>query len=146
MEFTLGRDVIFLDSWVWLEYVFSGDQAGKAESLIERANTQAEGGLVAPTVLAEVSYRVRVVEDEATADDAIRAIRDFEYIESVPLVDEIAAYAAELRFEYYERGTRELSYADAIHLATAIVHDDCTAFYSGDPDFVDIDEIETVVL
>jgi len=146
MEFALGREVIFIDSWVWLEYIFSGDKADEAKSLIERANTPAEGGLVAPTVLTEVSYRVRVVEDRNTADEAIRAIRDFEYIESVPLVDEIAAYAAQLRFEYYEPGMRELSYADAIHLATAIVHDDCTAFYSGDPDFRDVDEIETGIL
>jgi len=138
--------VIFLDSWVWLEYIFSGDKDEKAESLIERANDPEEGGLIAPTILAEVSYRVRVVEDEETAEEAIRAMRDFEYVESVPLIDEIAEYAAELRFKYYEPGERELSYADAIHLATAVVHDDCTVLYSGDPDFADIEEIETTIL
>lgn len=138
--------MIFLDSWVWLEYIFGGDKDDKAESLIQRANDPDEGGLIAPTILAEVSYRIRVVEGEETADEAIRAIRDFEHIESVPLIDEIAAYAAELRFTYYEPGERELSYADAIHLATAVVHNDCTVLYSGDPDFADIEEIETVVL
>jgi predicted nucleic acid-binding protein len=138
--------VIFLDSWVWLEYIFSGEQDDNAESLIERANGPDEGGLIAPTILAEVSYRVRVVEDDATAEEAVRAIRDFEYIESVPVIDEIAAYAAELRFKYYEPGERELSYADAIHLATAVVHDDCTALYSGDPDFAELDEIDTIIL
>lgn len=138
--------MIFLDSWVWLEYVFSGDHADRAESVIERANDPDEGGLIAPTVLAEVSYRVRAVEDDGTADEAIRAIREFEHIESAPLIDEIALYAAELRTKYYEPGDRELSYADAIHLATAVVHDDCTVLYSGDPDFADLDEIETVVL
>ncbi|MEF8757388.1 MAG: PIN domain-containing protein [Halobacteriales archaeon] len=138
--------MIFLDSWVWLEYVFSGDRDDEAESIIRRANTPEEGGLIAPTILTEVSYRVRVVEDEDAADEAIRAIRDFEYIESMPLVDEIAAYAAALRFKYDEPGERELSYADAIHLATAVVHDDCTALYSGDPDIADLDEIETIVL
>lgn len=138
--------MIFLDSWVWLEYLFSGDREDEAASLIERANTPEEKGLIAPTVLAEVSYRIRVVEDEATADEAVRAIQDFEYIQSVPVVDEIAAYAAELRCKYYEPGERELSYADTIHLATAVVHDDCTALYSRDPDFTDLDEIETIVL
>lgn len=138
--------MIFLDSWVWLEYIFSGNKDEKAESLIERANDPEEGGLIAPTILAEVSYRVRVVEDEETAEEAIRAMRDFEYVESVPLIDEIAEYAAELRFKYYEPGERELSYADAIHLATAVVHDDCTVLYSGDPDFADIEEIETTIL
>ena len=138
--------MIFLDSWVWLEYIFSGDRDDTAASLIQRANSPDEGGLIAPTVLAEVSYRVRSVEDETTADETIRAIRAFEYIESIPVIDEIATYAASLRYKYYEPGERELSYADAIHLATAVVHTDCTTLYSGDPDFADLDEIETVVL
>lgn len=138
--------MIFLDSWVWLEYIFSGDKEDEAESIIERANSPDEGGLIAPTILAEVSYRVRVVEDEETAEEAIRAIRDYEYIDSIPLIDEIAEYAAELRFKYYDPGEREVSYADAVHLATAIVYDDCDVLYSGDPDFEDLDEIETVVL
>lgn len=138
--------MIFLDSWVWLEFVFSGEKDAEAESLIERANTPEEGGLIAPTIISEVSYRTRVVEDQSVAEDTVRAIRDFEHIESMPLIDEIAAYAAELRFKYYEPGERELSYADAIHLATAVVHDDCTVLYSGDPDFADLDEIETGIL
>jgi len=138
--------VIFLDSWVWLAFIFDGEKAAAAESLIERANTPQEGGLIAPTIIAEVSYRTRVVEDQKTADTAVRAIREFQHIESMPVVDDIAAYAAELRFKYYDRGDRDISYADAIHLATAVIHDDCDILYSGDPDFSDIDEIETVVL
>jgi len=64
----------------------------------------------------------------------------------MPVIDEIAAHAAELRSQYYESGERELSYADAIHLATAVAHDECETLYSGDPDFADLDEIETVIL
>ncbi|AKH98363.1 type II toxin-antitoxin system VapC family toxin [Halanaeroarchaeum sulfurireducens] len=138
--------MIFLDSWVWLEFVFSGDNENEAKLLIERANTAGEGGLIAPTVIAEVSYRVRIVEDRETAKETVRAIRDFQHIESMPLIDDIAAYAADLRFKYYEPGERELSYADAIHAATAVVHDDCEVLYSGDPDFAAVDEIETIVL
>ena len=141
--------MIFLDSWVWLEYVFDGDDATAAEDVIQRANTAETGGLIAPTVIAEVSYRVRRVEDDATAAETVAAIHDFEYIESMPLIDEIAEYAAELRADHYDPGEQELSYADAIHLATAVVHDDCDVLYSGDPDFAginDIDGIETVVL
>lgn len=138
--------MIFLDSWVWLEFIFSGDHAAEAESVIDQANTAGEGGLIVPTIIAEVGYRVRAVKDQDTATEAVSAIREFEYIDSMPLVDEIAAYAAELRFKYYEPGERELSYADAIHLATAVVHDDCEVLYSGDPDFAGLDEIETVIL
>lgn len=138
--------MIFLDSWVWLEYVLGGERESRAEALIERANTEAEGGLVAPTVVAEVAYRVRGVADEETADRTVRAVRDFEHVESLPLVDDLAEYAAKLRYEYYEPGERELSYADAIHLATASVHDECHTLYTGDPDFESVDEIETIVL
>ena len=138
--------MIFLDSWVWLEFIFSGEKAAAAESLIERANTADEGGLIAPTVIAEVSYRIRTVENESTATEAISAIRDYDHIDCMPLIDDIAEYAAELRFTYHSRAERELSYADAIHLAMAAVHDDCHTLYSGDPDFTDVDEIETVIL
>lgn len=141
-----GPPVIFLDSWVWLEFLFDGEQAPDAEQVIRRADSPTEGGLIAPTVITEVAYRVRAVENEATATEAIAAIRDFEHIESLPIVDEVAEYAAELRFKYYDRGDRDLSYADAIHLATAITHTDCQTLYSGDPDFEGITEIETVVL
>jgi predicted nucleic acid-binding protein len=53
-----------------------------------------------------------------------------------------------LRFEHDEPGERALSYADAIHLATASVHDECHTLYSGDPDFagLDVDGVETVAL
>lgn len=138
--------MIFLDSWVWLEYVFGGEKADEAEALIQRADSPDEGGLIAPTVIAEVSYRIRVVEDEETADEAIRAIREFAHIECVPLGAEIAAYAANLRFKYYQRGERELSYADAIHLAVASAHEECHTLYSGDLDFEGLEEVETVVL
>jgi len=138
--------VIFLDSWVWLEFLFSGEKAAAAEAVIERANTADEGGLIAPTVIAEVSYRLRTVEDESTATDAIGAIREYDHIDSMPLIDDIAEYAAELRFKYYSRAERELSYADAIHLAMAAAHDDCHTLYSGDPDFTGMDEVEIVIL
>lgn len=138
--------MIFLDSWVWLEFVFDGDAADEAEAVIERADHAEEGGLVTPTVIAEVAYRIRSVEDANTADTAIDAMHDYEHVESLPVIDEIGEYAAELRHAYYEPGERELSYADAIHLAAAIVHDDCDTLYTGDPDFAGVDEIETVVL
>lgn len=138
--------MIFLDSWVWLEFLFDGECADDAAAVIERADSSAEGGLIAPTVIAEVAYRVRVELGESAAEQAVAAIQDFEHIESLPLVDEVAEHAAALRFDLYERGNRELSYADAIHLATAYLHDDCTLLCSGDPDFADIDVVETAII
>lgn len=138
--------MIFLDSWVWLEFVLGGADSDDAEAVIERANTAGEGGLIAPTVLTEVAYRVHEVDGEGSATDVVSAIRDFPHVDCLPLVADVAVYAAELRAKYYEPGDRELSYADAIHLATAAVHDDCHTLYSGDPDFRGTDEVDVVVL
>ena len=89
--------MIFLDSWVWLAYLVSGDTDEAAEAAIERANTPAEGGLIAPTVFTDVSYRVRIVADEATATETVRAMREYEHIDSAPLIDEVADEAVTLR-------------------------------------------------
>ena len=37
-------------------------------------------------------------------------------------------------------------HADAVHFATAVVHDGCGVLYTGDPDLEAIDEIETAAL
>lgn len=138
--------MIFLDSWVWLEYLLGGEGGDAAERVIARAAAGGEGGLIAPTVVTEVAYRVRVASDGPTAEEAVRAMDDLDGVECLPLIAAVAEYAAELRYKYYDREDRAFSYADAVHLATATVHDDCTVLYSGDPDFEDVDEIETVVL
>lgn len=135
--------MIFLDSWVWCEYVFEGDSFDAANQTIDRAAD--EGGLVASTVLAEVSYVVRRESDRETANRAVEAIRGFDEIDSVPVTDDVALRGAELRDKYYERGEREMSYADTIHLAVASMID-CDALYTGDPDFRGVEEVDTVVL
>lgn len=93
-----------------------------------------------------MSYRVHSVEDEDTAEQAVRAMSEYEYIMNRPLFGGNAHYAASLRYTYFQPGECELSYADAIQLATAVMEDECHTLYSGDPDFEDVDEIDTVVL
>jgi predicted nucleic acid-binding protein len=58
----------------------------------------------------------------------------------------VANDAAELRHNYCGSGERELSYTDVIHLATAVVHDDCGVLDTGDPDVEGVDGIKTVLL
>ena len=41
--------------------------------------------------------------------------------------------------KYYDRKNRQFSYADAIHLATALITG-CDRLFTGDPDFIGIDE------
>lgn len=138
--------MIFLDSWVWLEYLFEGDEWQEAKAVIQRADTPEVGGIVAATVVTEVSYRVRRAKDTRAASEAISALRDLDHVEILSVTDAVAEYAAELRDGYYQRRDRELSYADAIHVAMAASVSECDTLYTGDPDFEAVDEVETVVL
>ncbi len=135
--------MIFLDTWVWCEYAFRDGAWEDAENAIRTARE--EGGVVASTVLAEVSYAIRRADGEETAARTVEAIRGFDEIRVVPVTGDVALEGARLRNEYYERGECEPSYADAIHLATALMTD-CDALYSGDSDFEPVEEIETVIL
>lgn len=138
--------MICLDSWIWLEYLFEDTTWKEAAEVIESANQPEQGGIVPATVIAEVSYHIRRQKDAETAEEAIIAIRSFDNIEIIPVTGDIAEYAAALRMKYYQRGECELSYADAIHLALAAVVSECDTFYSGDPDFEHVDEVDTVIL
>lgn len=132
----------YLDSWVWLEYVFDGSASAEASSALQEAHT--EGGVTSTIALTEIDYILRREIGDETADFVTSSIEDRNSIRTVPVSDEIALRASSLRTKYYRRREREVSYADAIHLATAIVCD-CEILYTGDSDFEEIDEVETVV-
>jgi len=134
--------VIYLDSWVWLEYGFRGDSWERARDAIDDARS--DGGVVSTIALTEVDYILARDIDRETADLVTGAIEDFETIDVVPVSSEVALYASQLRSKYYQRRERELSYADAIHLATAALLD-CDALHTGDADFEGVDEVNAVV-
>ncbi len=135
--------MIFIDSWVWIEFFSEGEKSKKAEKIIEELEER--DGVISPTVLMEVKYRIKKKYDRELSDRTIHAIEAFDNLTVLPVTSKVAKYAADLRDKYYERNVRELSYADAIHIATAILSD-CERLYSADPDFEDIDEIQTVVV
>ncbi|WP_435156810.1 type II toxin-antitoxin system VapC family toxin [Haladaptatus sp. DFWS20] len=134
--------MMYLDSWVWLEYGLEGTLWEVAEEIIQ--NAQSGGGIVSTIALTEVDYILNREVGSETADLVTSAIEDFEEIHVVPVTSEIALYASRLRTKYYQRRERELSYADAIHIATATLTD-CEILHTGDSDFEDLDELETVV-
>jgi predicted nucleic acid-binding protein len=135
--------VIFLDSWVWIEFFAADERWRDAEAVIERISER--GAVLAPTVLMEVRYRIGQKYDAERADRVVEVIQRFDELEIAPITTEAALTAARLREKYYQRGERELSYADAIHLAIAVMTD-CDVLYSGDPDFDNLDEIETEII
>ena len=134
--------MIYLDSWVWLEYGLRGDQWTDARDIIDDA--LADSGVISTIGLTEIDYILSREVDRTTADLVTSAIEDFDAIHVVPVSSEIALYASRLRSKYYERRENELSYADAIHVATAGLLD-CAELHTGDADFESVREVETVV-
>lgn len=134
--------MIYLDSWVWLEYGLGGDQQSAALDAIDTARD--ERGVVSTIALTEIDYILARDADRTTADLVTSAIEDIDAIHVVPVSSEVALYASRLRSKYYERRENELSYADAIHLATAILLD-CDELHTGDEDFASIEELSTTV-
>jgi predicted nucleic acid-binding protein len=135
--------MFFLDSWVWLEYFLEDDQWRDAEAIIEKLRD--ERGVISTMTLLEVTYTVRRRFGTERADRVAMAMQGFDNLTVAPVSVRVALSAAEIRETYYERGDCELSYADAVHVATAELAD-CDCFYSGDPDFAGVEEVETEIL
>lgn len=134
--------VIYLDSWVWLEYGLRGEQWTTARDVIDAAVET--GGVVSTIALMEVDYVLAREVDRVTADLVTSAIEDHEEVHVVPVSSEVALYASRLRTKYYDRRENELSYADAIHVGTAALLD-CDELHTGDSDFKAVEEVVTVV-
>ena len=128
--------MIFLDSWVFIEY-FS-DEENKASA--ELAENPKDVKIISSAVIAEVKYRISKKFGNPKAIEAIDTINSLQNLKILPVTREIAEFAAELRLKYYSKD-RQISYIDAINLATAIKAG-CAVFYNGDPDFDGITEIE----
>jgi len=134
--------VIYLDSWVWLEFGLHGSHEASARDVVDRARER--GGAFSAIGLTEVEYVLERELDRESADLLSSAIEDMDGIQVVPVTVEVARRAASIRTKYYQRRARELSYADAIHVATAALLD-CSEVHTGDADFEEIDEIEPVL-
>lgn len=134
--------MIALDSWIWLEFFLEGKKAKAAEAVLKQA--ERNGGIISTLALTEIQYGVGKQQGLTKADELIYLIEHFPKLKIVPVVHEIAKLAADLRLKYYSQ-KRQLSYADTIHLATAILAG-ATRFISGDPDFRDMEEISTEII
>lgn len=134
--------MIYLDSWVWIEYATGGQDEDAAGGALERA--RAEGSAVSAIGLTEVEYVLTRTIGRDDAYAVTSAIEELPSVDVVPVTVEVAKLAARLRTKYYERRERELSYADAIHAATAIVLG-CSAVHTGDADFAELEEIDAIV-
>jgi predicted nucleic acid-binding protein len=134
--------MIYLDSWVWIEFFSRGDSRDEAEEVISQL--QESGAVISTAVLMEVGYILRRKYGEERANAVIAIIEAFEEMHILPVSNEVAVYAASLR-DKYNRDGRQFSYGDAIHLATAVLTG-CETLYSGDPDFLEVTELEIAII
>jgi predicted nucleic acid-binding protein len=136
--------MIFIDSWVFIEFFSEGARFEGAKKIIQMIRT-GEDAIISTAILTELKYRIGKKYDRRRSDEVIHTIQIFPNIKILPITTEVATLAADLRLKYYDKEKRPLSFIDVINLATAILSK-CRKFYSGDPDFKDIEEIETMIL
>src|SRR3989344_6300504 len=133
--------MIFLDSWVFLEYLGKAEKSDKCKELI----LGQEEKVISTIVIVELRYHGIKKFGLENTENIISLIEDEDSIITIPITKEIANMAADLRLKYYNEKKRPISFSDTLNLATAILTG-CKKLYSGDPDFDGIDEIKTGII
>lgn len=137
--------MIFIDSWLWLEFFLEGKKFERSRNLLERVKNGSEKGLISSLVLAEVKFNIERKVGIEGADEVIFLIESFPNLKIIPITCEVAKLGANLRSKYYQKPKKALSYADTINLAVAIT-EKCEAFYTGDEDFKGVEEIKIKIV
>lgn len=135
--------MFFIDSWVWIDFFAEGEKHNESRKVLD--DIIRSKAIINPIVLCEVRYRLSKKVGIEKAQDIIDLIEQIPNLYIVPVNSEIGKYAADLRLKYYQPKIREMSYSDALNLATAI-KTGCKTLYSGDPDFQNIKEIQTIII
>ena len=132
---------VLLDSHVFLDYFLQSDRRAKAESFISLILTGKSLGFVSTIALAEIKYKMLKLFGHEKAGNAIFLIKNSPNMSIIDVNHNIAEMAADIRHKYYKKNKNEMSYADAIHVSTAITSN-CDVLITGDPDFKEIQEIK----
>ena len=126
--------MIFIDTWIWLEFL--GESSGMASDVVAMPDK-----ITSTAALLEVKYHSSKRFSHENAEKIIYLIENDHSTTILPLNIHIAKLAANLKLKYYDKKNRPISFIDCINLATAI-SSGCDKFYTGDPDFDGISEIE----
>lgn len=135
--------MIFLDSWIFLEYFLQDQKAAIAVKIIASIEN-ANKGVTSAAAILEVKYRIAKKFGLEKAEDTIVTLEEIHNFSILPVTIDIAKLAANLRVKYYS-SAKQLSFIDAINLATAILTS-CDKFFTGDKDFIGVNEINAVVI
>lgn len=132
----------YFDSWMFLELFFEDEKYLSVADLFKQS--QKEGILLSAIGLFEIKYRLVQKIGQFKAGEALVLIENIPFLHIVPVVSSVSLLAADLRLKYYEKYC-QMSFADALHLATAI-QTHCSALYTGDPDFEKVEEIKVFII
>lgn len=133
--------MIYLDSWIFLEYLTSGSKYEKCKKLLLGKQIK----IISSIVPMEVKYKATKKRGRKNTNEFLRKIVTDKSTIIINVDRKVAEKAASLRLKHYKKKKRELSYSDCIHLATSILTK-CKKFYSGDPDFKGIKEIPIEII
>ena len=132
----------YIDTWLFVESVLDEVDGIRIRTLLQQL---AKEGIVTSCItLLETKFRLCKEIGQEKTERAIQAIMGMEKLIIVPVVSTVALAAADLRKKYYTKEC-QMSLADALHLTTA-KETGCTKFYSGDPEFKDVKELQTIIL
>ncbi len=132
---------ILPDSSVFLDYFLRGPKKEKSRRYVLELSENKGSGVISSICLLEVKYHITRNLGHQKAEEAMFFIKNIENLTIVDLNDNIAEMAADIRIKYYSKEC-PLSFADAIHVATAIVAN-CGKIVSADADFSYIKEIKS---
>ena len=134
---------VLFDSFVFLDLFLRQKGEETAEKYLNDAAEGKTSTVVSSLCILEVKYHLLRKASEEKALDAIEYIKSMPEIEIVEATTEICELAASIRNKYYSN-ERQLSFGDAVHIATAI-KSGCKKIITGDADFKNLEEIATEV-
>ena len=132
---------VLLDSSVFLHHFLQGPKKEKSRVIISNLVANRLSGIISSVCLMEVKYHVMQEKGHKKAEEIMFLIKKIENVEIIEVSEQIAERAADIRRKYYSK-ERPMSFADAIHIATAI-EKNCSKIIAADSDFDDIKEIRT---
>lgn len=131
---------ILLDSSVFLEVMLKGTRERQAAAVLAAVSGGRAEGVVSALSIAEVKYHALRKLGHARASEAAYLVQNFPNSRVVDVTPGMASTAADLRFKYYDRRNRQMSFADAVLAATAL-QAGCSKIVSGDSDLKGLEEI-----
>ncbi|MDP2717284.1 MAG: type II toxin-antitoxin system VapC family toxin [Candidatus Micrarchaeota archaeon] len=131
----------FVDSTVFLDLFTQSQRAERAREYLRQIQQGKRPAATSTFALLEVKYHLRRRLGHEKAEQAAYIIQTIPHLAVFELTQTIAAMAADIRFKYYDKKQKPVSFGDAIHIATA-VHAACTRILTADSDFLGLDEIK----